>query len=188
MLDVALIAGLNHLLAGASWARTRLIPFAGRHARFEIPPVHLSFTVGSGGNLESSPDGNTPDVIILLPANTPFLLPQGLDKVMALARVEGNAEFATELSFVLRNLHWDAEEDLSRVVGDIAAHRLVKGAGQLAVWKRQAVTRLAENLVEYLAHENPLLVAKAEFDLHRAKLATLSAELARFNARIDTVA
>ncbi len=187
MLDAALIAGLNHLLASANWARGRLRPFAGRHARFDIPPFELAFVVSVEGNLDSGPDSGSPDVTILLPANAAFLLPQGLDKIISLARVEGNAEFATELSFVFRNLRWDAEEDLSRLFGDIAARRLILVAGKLDAWKRNAVARLTANLAEYLVHERTLLIADPEFDLFRTEVASMASDLARIDKRIDSI-
>ena len=64
------------------------------------------------------------EVSISLPAAAPLLALQGKDAVMRAARIEGSAEFAETLGFVIRNLRWDAEEDLSKVVGDIAAHRI----------------------------------------------------------------
>lgn len=102
---------------------------------------------------------------------------------MAGVRVEGNAEFATELSFVFRNLRWDVEEDLSRLVGDITAHRLVRGAERFATWQRQAVMNFAANLAEYLTIENPLLVSRQEFAMHRDAIARLNSELIRLEAR-----
>lgn len=177
MFDTAFLAALNHLLAGTNWARARLAPFAGRRARFDMPPLDFGFEITAAGEVAANPDPATTDVIIRLPAETPFLLPQGLDKVMAQATVEGNAEFATELSFVFRNLRWDAEEDLSKLVGDIAAHRLVQGANRFMAWQQQAATRLADNLTEYLTIEKPVLVPRTD-------LLTLRDEIARFDAAL----
>jgi ubiquinone biosynthesis protein UbiJ len=185
MLDAALLAGLNHLLAGANWARARLGPYASRHACFEMPPFRLAFVVNAAGCFEPVSDAAPPDVTIRLPADTPFLLPHGLDRVMAAARVDGNAEFATELSFVFRHLHWNAEEDLSRLVGDIAAHRLVAGAGRLADWQRRAAGHFAENIAEYLVHEKGSLVGRDEFAAFAAETDRLDATLAGLEKRIE---
>jgi ubiquinone biosynthesis protein UbiJ len=184
MFDQAFLAALNHLLEGANWARIRLAPFAGRRARIEIPPFNFGFEIDEAGRVRQSLDPAATDVIIRLPADTPFLLPQGLDKVMAAATVEGNAEFATELSFVFRNLRWDAEEDLSKLVGDIAAHRLVQGASRFMAWHKQAATNLAENLTEYLTLENPLLVSRQEFLVLRDGIAQFDATLNRTESRL----
>ena len=187
MLDALLRSGLNHLLQSASWAPARLAPFATRRARFEMPPWHLDLSIADDGYFLPASDTATPDVIIQLPSDTPFLLPQGLDKVMAVAHVTGNAEFATELSFVFRHLHWDFEEDLAQVLGDIPAHRLVQGARVLVAWQQQAALNLAENISEYLVLENPLLVASGEFGALRADISQLGAALAKLESRLSAL-
>lgn len=183
MIDTALLAALNHLLQGAEWARTRLAVYAGRHACFDMPPFHFGFVIDATGLCEPQAAEATPDVTIHLPADTPLRLLQSLDRAMAGARVDGNAEFATELSFILRNLRWDAEEDLSRVFGDIAARRLVQGAGRLAALQADTSGRLAENIADYLVHEKGLLIGSAEFSTFRDELLRLNDELARLEAR-----
>lgn len=188
MFDRAFIAALNHLLAGADWARARLAPFAGRQARIEMPPVSVGFGIAADGRVQPYLDTAVADVTLDLPAATPFLLTRGLDKALAGASVAGNAEFAAELSFVFRHLRWDVEEDLSRQVGDIVAHRLVEGAGRFMAWQKQAATHLAENLAEYLVHENPLLVATDEFAALRDNISRLNADLARLENRLALLA
>jgi ubiquinone biosynthesis protein UbiJ len=181
------IAGINHLLEASGWARTRLAPFAGRRARFDMPPFSFAFEVAPDGQVIPHPDnasaGST-DVVIRLPAATPFLLPQGIDRVMAQASVEGNAEFATELSFVFRNLRWDAEEDLSQLVGDIAAHRFVAGANRFVAWQKQSATHFAQNIGEYLTIETPVLVPREELRALRDGIARLETDLSRAERRL----
>lgn len=184
MFDQVFLATLNHLLEGANWARSRLVPFAGRRARFDMPPFAFGFEIAPNGEVIPNPDPDVTDVIIRLPADAPFQLPHGLDKVMAQASVEGNAEFATELSFVFRNLRWDAEEDLSKLVGDIAARRIVQGANRFIGWQKQATTNLTENVVEYLTIENPLLVPRDELIALRDAIDQLDADLNRAEKRL----
>jgi ubiquinone biosynthesis protein UbiJ len=183
MIDAALLAGLNHLLQGANWARERLGPFAGRQASFVMPPFALAFSVGADGFFSPVADPAAADVTVRLPDNTPFLLLQGFDKVMAAATVEGNAEFATELSFVLRQLRWDAEEDLSRLVGDIAAARLLRGTHSLVAWQQQALGNLSGNVAEYLVHEARTLIGNHEFSAFRDDLLRLNAALSALEKR-----
>ena len=153
-----------------------------------MPPFNFGFEIDEDGRVRQNQGSTATDVVIRLPADTPFLLPQGLDKVMAAATVEGNAEFATELSFVFRNLRWDAEEDLSKLVGDIAAHRLVQGASRFMNWQQQAATNLAGNLTEYLTLENPLLVSRPEFLALRDGVSQLDAALTRCESRLAALA
>lgn len=188
MIENAVLAGLNHVLGQSAWARDRLAPFAGRHARLTMPPWRLGLAVGADGLFEVSADGAVADVEIVLPAEAPFLALQGQERVMQAARVEGAAEFATELAFVLKNLRWDYEEDLSRVVGDIAAHRIADGFSAFVAWQKDAAVRLAENLVAYATEENPLLARDAERRAFAAELTELRAAVARAEQRVDRLA
>ena len=131
MLDSLAVATLNHLLGQAEWGRARLTPHASKRACVVVGSQAITFSVAPDGFLaESLGDGPT-DVRIAVPLPGPSDLLQGLDGLLQSARVEGEVEFADALGFVLRHLRWDAEADLARVFGDIAAHRLF-GAGQSA--------------------------------------------------------
>lgn len=187
MIDGLILGALNHLLGQAEWARRQLQAFAGRQARFEMPPWQLAFAVNADGLFEPVGEGDI-DVIVALPADTPFVALQGIERAMAGAHVTGNAEFATALSFVLKNLRWDAEEDLSRVVGDVAAHRLVGEASRLTSWQQDAACNVVENLAEYLGEESNLLVPARELAKFREELADFSQRLEKLEARAKTLA
>ncbi|HCU52925.1 MAG TPA: hypothetical protein DIC36_01110 [Gammaproteobacteria bacterium] len=182
------LGALNHLLGQADWARARLLSFSGRDARLAMPPWQLDFRIRADGFVESTTAGSQPDVMMTLPADTPLRALQGMEKMIEGAHVEGNAQFATELSFVLRRLRWDAEEDLSRVFGDIAAHRIARGAEALAGWQRNAARRLAENFYEYLTEENPALVRAQDMATFGIEVEQLSDDLTNLEQRIAKLA
>jgi ubiquinone biosynthesis accessory factor UbiJ len=187
VIESFVLDGLNHLLGQASWARLQLVPFAGRRARFEMPPWQLALGISADGVFEAVREHDV-DVTVTLPANSPLLALQGIDQAMAAAHVTGNAEFATALSFVLKNLRWDIEEDLSRLVGDIAAHRIVGGMSAMTRWQRQATRNLAENVVEYLGEEAHLLTPVHELTEFRQTLDELSTRLSNLESRVRALA
>lgn len=162
MLSSAFLSATNHLLSQSGWARTRLQPHAGRTARLAIAPLaELDFSVSAEGYLAAWSGEDAPEVLLRLAAvDLPRLLVDGLETAMRHVRIEGNAEFADALGFVFRHLRWDAEEDLSRVFGDIAAHRLVEGGKHLVGEGRRSLERVSGNLAEYLTEESPLLVPR----------------------------
>jgi ubiquinone biosynthesis protein UbiJ len=183
VIQSAILGALNHLLDQADWARMRLIPFVGRQAVLTMPPWRLALTVTASGSFEPA-DGEEADVTVELPAQTPLLALQGVDRALAQARVTGNAEFATALSFVFRHLRWDAEEDLSRLVGDIAARRLVSKAQGLLSWQAQAADRLARNVSEFLIEEAALAVPGGQVHDFSRDVAELREEVARLERRL----
>jgi ubiquinone biosynthesis protein UbiJ len=187
VIDGFILGALNHLLGQAEWARRQLQAFAGRQARFDMPPWQLAFAVGTDGLFEPVGEGDI-DVVVALPVDTPFVALQGIERAMAGAHVTGNAEFATALSFVLKNLRWDAEEDLSRLVGDIAAHRLVGVASRLTSWQQEVARNAVENLAEYLGEESALLVPTRELARFREELADFAQRIERLEARAKKLA
>lgn len=182
------MAAINHLLGQAAWAREKLAPYAGHAAQINLPPFAAAFLIAADGYLAVPAAEAELEVSISLPAATPLLALQGKDEVMRAARIEGSAEFAETLGFVIRNLRWDAEEDLSGLVGDIAAHRIVGGAREFAAWQQQAARNFAENLAEYFTEEQPLIASRPAIAEFSADIDRLRDDVARLEKRLARLA
>lgn len=184
MLEQSAILLLNHLLRHAQWARERLALSAGSTARIAMPPLRLEFAIEADGSVSEAATQH-PDVVIALPADTPLQAAlNGSEALMRKARITGSAELADSLGFVFRNLRWDAEEDLSRLVGDIAAHRLVALARRFASWHVDAARNLAENFAEYLREEQPSLTGARLVEEFANDVDVLRDDIARLDKRI----
>ena len=183
MLVSSAVAGLNHLLADAAWARQRLAPFAGRTAVFLVRPVEIGVGIDNEGYFTEAVTAE-PDVSLELPlASLPKAI-GGVDALMADIRISGNADFADALGFVLRKLRWDGEEALARVVGDIAAHRAVGLARGVVDWQRSTAQRVVENLAEYFSEEQPMVVKHAALEALSGETTALRDDLARLDKRL----
>lgn len=149
---------VNHLLAPAAWARESLAEHVGKIAVFDLFPLRVAVAVDSDGTLRPAPANASPAVIIRMNHATALqILAEGED-AWRKANVEGDTGFASVISKVAANLRWDVEEDLSRVVGDIAARRMAEAGRSAAAWPKQAATSLAGNVAEFLTEEKHLLV------------------------------
>jgi ubiquinone biosynthesis protein UbiJ len=193
-LPIPVLAAANHVLGQADWARERLALFAGRSARVTMPPFDALIVVLDNGFI-SSPNHDTvsgseaaADVTINLPASAPLMFLQGMPTLMRAVKLSGSVDFAEALSFVIRNIKWDVEEDLSKVVGDVAAHRVVSGAKRFGSWNVGAAQNFAGNLAEYFTEEQPLIAQSAaiadfsrEVDKLRDDIARLEKRLARLS-------
>lgn len=176
---------LNHVLRSAPLALDRLRRHAGRTAAFHVGPVTLAFTVQTTGEVTAALPEATRDVTVRL---SPFLLPRLAAKEEAAYReieVQGDAELAQEISFLARHLTWDAEEDLSRVVGDIAAHRIVAGARGLARWGREAIERTGQGAAEYWTEESPLITSRVKVGGFVREVSELRDAVERLGKRIE---
>ncbi len=188
MLPHPFVAVVNHLLARQSWATDRLRPFAGRRLRLRAPPLpDLDLAVAETGLLQRAAAGDPDLTVTLKPAALPGLLARD-DRLMRDAEIAGDTEFAAALQFVFRNLRWDAEEDLSRIVGDAAAHRTVSAGRAFAAWQRDAAQRLGENVSEYLKEEAQQLARPQDVaDFGRA-VAEVRDAVERLEKRLERLA
>ncbi len=160
MLSGPAAAAINHLLRDADWARERLIPFAGCSVRFEIPPVSAAFTVAADGRLLPAGAQTEPATVVRFTAPTLIRLVWLHDESARQdVQVDGDTALASALTSVLSGLRWDIEEDLSQIVGDVAAHRLTQAGSDLLAWQANAASNLAHALAEYWTAEQPLLVS-----------------------------
>jgi ubiquinone biosynthesis protein UbiJ len=188
MLNQAAVAVLNRMLAREAWAREKLGPFSGRVVRFEALPFSLQWTVTDDGTLAASDDGTAPAVTIgLAIASLPFALldPQAATRDI---RLQGDAEFAQALSFVLQNLRPEPEEELSRFVGDVAATRIVGFVRLSASHWRQLAERMLDNTANYIVTENPMVVGRDDVSAFVQDVARLRDDVARLEKRIDLLA
>lgn len=151
-------AVINHLLAQESWAREALARHAGKLACIDLGVTRLSLRVAADGLLEAGSDDAPASVTIRLQLADLPLIAQDRSRALSHVKIEGDAEFANTMSQLANGLRWDAEHDLERVLGPIAARRVATGASQALVQAGSAGRRLAENMAEFLTEERALLV------------------------------
>jgi ubiquinone biosynthesis protein UbiJ len=178
-------AGLNRLLESEAWARERLAPFAGEVIELRAPPLPaLRLAIAADGRLAPAAPEAAGALVIAAGPGALAAAVQGEEQLLRVLEVTGNARLASEVMFLFRHLRWDAEEELSRWVGDIAAHRLAGVARRAAAWHADAARRVAGSLVEYAAEESGLLVRRGELAGLAAAQARLRDGLERLEKRI----
>ncbi len=181
---VAFCFFLNHLLDAEPWARERLAPFAGEALELNAPPLpRLRLTILPGGRVEAG--GAEPALAIRLAPETLLAAARGEAELMRSVELAGNAKLANEVMALVRHLRWDAEEDLSRLVGDVAAQRIVRVGRNFVAWQADAAGRLARALAEYASEEARFLVPRREQEAHAHAVAELRNALSRLEKRIE---
>jgi len=184
-LDAAAARAANHVLRTAPVAMERLARHAGRTASFAVGPLRVALTVQTTGEVTGAVPGAVHDLRVRIP---PPLLPRLAARDEAAwneVGMEGDRAFGDEIAFIARNLPWDVEEDLSRVVGDVAAHRAVSTARSLHRWGRDAAVRLAQGAAEYWTEEAPLIASRVKVASFGEQVARLRDDIERLAARID---
>ena len=151
---------MNHLLAQQEGVRQRLAEHAGQRFRVELPPLGVSAVVLADG-FAGQTDGE-PEARVRLSSSLLVKRLTGGEPGAGDVQLDGDAELGLALARILADLRWDAVEDLSRVVGDVAAYRAERWLrGALGV-KGEVARRLASAYAEHLKEETPLLCKRTQ--------------------------
>jgi len=149
---------LNHVLTSEPVATERLRAHAGRQMRLVLEnwpsllpePPPLSWRITPAGLLEWSgavaarsdalPDASACDLTMRLDASNPAaLMARGLLGQMPSVQVEGDAQLAGDINWLMQNLRWDVAADIDRLFGPAWAQPLHSLGGAIAAGVRAAV-------------------------------------------------
>src|SRR5258708_34983606 len=151
---------LTQLVARGRWARARLASLGGQWGELRPPLLRpLRMASADGGRIEEG--GPEPAAVVTI---------QG---------VSGSSPLADELRYLAKHLRWEAEEELSKVVGDVAAERIGGALRAFGRWQLDAAQRLSEALADYATAESGALVRRSELRDFAAEVERLHAAIAR---------
>jgi len=179
---------LNRNIAGSAVARRLCRQLDGKMLALHITGLPLSLFFRSEGERMSIDTTNadapaaslsgTPLALLRLAGPTPEAAIRG-----GSITIQGDAEVAQAFSELLKQAQPDLEEELSRVIGDVAAHQLGNVARAALGFGRQAVDTMRQNVAEYLQEEGRDLPTRTEVDEFFADVDKLRDDLARLEAR-----
>ena len=164
MLETLTLPPINRLLRANTWALERLRAHAGKTALLSCPPGELRVTVLESGELAPAEAAAQPHVTIVTTPGVLLRLAARDETAWQAVQVTGDVDFAAAIDHVRANIAWDYEEDLSRVFGDIAAHRMAGAVRELDRWGRSAALNLAQAFAEYATHEQPMIASAQAVD------------------------
>lgn len=128
-----LVLLLNHVLQQEPQAMERLRRQAGKRLLLRWANIELVLQPTAVGLLALADAGTEPDLRLRVLESAPWSLAQTvLAGEKPAVDIQGDVQFAAEVAWLADNLRWDLEEDLSRVLGDVMAHRLV-GLGRMVL-------------------------------------------------------
>lgn len=134
---------LNHVLGSETVATQRLQPHSGRTVALQLAgwpsllprPPSLVWRVTPAGLLEwcgTAPD-TLPDLSVNLDAANPALLLARLAAGEAPSvQIDGDAQLAGDVNWLITNLRWDVTADLERLFGPVVAQQMHRLGSALA--------------------------------------------------------
>jgi ubiquinone biosynthesis protein UbiJ len=145
---------INHVLSAEPAATDRLRPHAGRTLALALtgwpsllpaPPV-LAWRVTPAGLLEwcGQEGAGEPDLAVRIDASNPaWLVARALAGQAPAVQIDGDAQLAGDVNWLLQNLRWDVAADLERLFGPVAAEQLHRIGSAFASGLRTALKAVA---------------------------------------------
>lgn len=124
---------LNHVLMQEPEAQARLMRQTGRVVEAHWRHFHMRLVATPAGLLDLASPAAVPDLTLTITEDSPWNLTQAAlrgDKPPV--RIAGDVQFAAEVNWLVDNVRWDLEDDLSRVIGDGPAHAAGQAGRSLA--------------------------------------------------------
>jgi len=184
VLDAIVGAPLNHLLRANGWARDSLKPYAGKTVCVRCLPFYTSLQIVDSGEVSPAAAGAIPDATLSVTPGLLLRMATRDDSAWRDIGIEGDTALAGAVHHLWRHLRWDAEEDLSRLFGDIAAHRMAGTAHTFAQWARMSGENLSRSFSEYWTEERPAVAAASDLSRFAADVDVLRDDLARLEKRV----
>ncbi len=178
-----LAATLNRLLGHSPDAAVALARWSGRNVRIETPLNSATLVLTEDGRL-----GKTeaePEATLILPLS--FFIVRTHNPAAAARQIElsGDSELGVHVGHALAMLRWDAAEDLSALVGDVVAHRMVRLAGLVGGIPGALGGRMLVAYAEYLRDEDAMLPKAEQVERWQSEVDALRDDLARLEKRIQ---
>ncbi|MBI1394479.1 MAG: hypothetical protein GC151_00755 [Betaproteobacteria bacterium] len=184
MMTRQVAAAVNHMLAQAQWARDTLHPFSGKVVRVEMAPATVRLAITATGEVTAAGTETETALTVRLSPLTAARLAGGDLSARSDVDTEGDDALARAVWHVASNLRWDAEEDLSRLVGDIAAHRIAGAARSAKAAGSDALARTGVAIAEYVTEEAHLSPPAAELEDFLHRVDELRDDVDRLESRI----
>lgn len=120
-----LVLLLNHVLMQEPEAMARLVRQNQQSARLQWREFTIDLMATPAGLLDLAPPGTRADLLLTVEEVSPLgLIGKTLAGEKPSVRIEGDVQLAAEVNWLVDHVRWDIEEDMSRVLGDVVAHRL----------------------------------------------------------------
>lgn len=190
LLALTLETLLNQVIQLDPVSLHNLAKLTGKVIRIELRGLNLDFFIfpsGEGLTIQSETDRNV-DVTI---SGAPFsLMVLFFDKNALPAThpdilIQGDIGSIHQLSAILRGLEIDWEEQLSRILGDISAHKINHLFNQTQEYAQDRLHSFQANCSEYLQEEIRLLPSATEVIYFMNQIDNLRDDIERLEKRLQ---
>jgi len=172
----------NHLFQQNEWLKKDFTKHKSKSILFNVGPIHYALMINESGIPEYMGHLETYDAEIKLTISSAIELMRGNKK--AHIEIKGDIDFATLISKALKDIEWDYEDDLSKLIGDIPAYQLSKLGKKIVQSTKETSFNIADTFKEYWLEEKPLIAKKRLVEQFNKEVDNLRFDVDRLEQRL----
>jgi ubiquinone biosynthesis protein UbiJ len=180
------LRSLNHLIEQERWAHNLLLPREGQSIAITLPIGDFQIEIQEGIFVNASDRTNPPSVSLTIPQEAIWtFLKEGKSGAMKFVKISGDIDFAAELNRLAADLKWEVEEDLSKILGDATARRVVLESQKMLRQTQLAMNDLKGGIRDYLVYEKSILVDSQQMRDFKSELRLLRDQIDRAEKKVN---
>jgi ubiquinone biosynthesis accessory factor UbiJ len=161
-LQQRIVLALNHVLQQEPEAMARLARQKGQVAHIEMAPITIKLVATPAGLLDIALVDAKADLTLTVTDSNPLsLLQTTLRGEKPAIQIQGDVQLAAEVNWLVDHVRWDAEEDLSRIMGDAPAHSAMQALRQAGLMLKKFAPTPASAQSAQAASATPAAAAPA---------------------------
>jgi ubiquinone biosynthesis protein UbiJ len=190
---------LNHLIMQEAWANRLLSQHEGKLLLLQLPVGEVMLQISGGyfssyqlrteGSVTDRQDNQTliqPSVTFTVSQDAVWgYLSGGKTAALKHVKIAGDVDFASDLNRLATDLHWEVEEDLSKLFGDAVATKITERSKTMMAQGQAAIADLQTGIKGYLVNEKNVLVDQSTLVELKSELRVLRDDVERSEKRIE---
>ena len=111
----------------------------------------------------------------------------GKGAAMKFVRISGDVDLAADLNRLFAELRWEAEEDLSKLIGDAPSRRIIVESKKVFTQANNAVEDLKIGVRDFFVNERNILLGANQFNDFKSEIRLLRDQLDRAEKKLNHI-
>ena len=187
-IPLIVLRAINHLIEQEKWARDLLHRHDHKIVAVELPFGSFRLLI-QNGLLKDAKQEDIESSVSLEISQEAFwaFVKDGKGAAMKFVRISGDVDLAADLNRLFAELRWEAEEDLSKLIGDAPSRRIIVESKKVFTHANNAVEDLKSEVRDFFVNERNILLGANQFNDFKSEIRLLRDQLDRAEKKLNHI-
>ena len=187
-IPLIVLRAINHLIEQEKWARDLLLRHDHKIVAVELPFGSFRLLI-QDGLLQDAKQEDIESSVSLEISQEAFwaFVKDGKGAAMKFVRIYGDVDLAADLNRLFAELRWEAEEDLSKLIGDAPSRRIIVESKKVFTQANNAVEDLKSGVRDFFVNERNILLGANQFNDFKSEIRLLRDQLDRAEKKLNHI-